>query len=326
MQCGDPILVWNLNNRKHYRNWSMADDQHRYNAQQVFDCGKCLYCRRKRSQQLAMRCVLHASCYDRNSFLTLTYDESKPGHHNKLCYRDIQLFKKKLRKHFAPEKIELFNVHEYGKNGKKHWHLIAFNVGFSDKEIHTHENQFPIYKSEILTQKWGHGFASIGDVSMASALYQAQYTQKDFKNGNSHNAKKSKTNHSGIGRTYFFRNYTQILTAGTIAFQGKDVPLPRYFEKLAHKHWAHFNEPILFHDIPGRRRIYNPFTKELPNLRISELFQQYEKIRKEKNQKKENKWKRLISLYKDTKKDPGFMQSLKNAVYDLQNKTQKEQF
>lgn len=41
-----------------------------------------------------MRCVLHASLYKENCFITLTYDESKDGYHNNKEYADIQKFKK----------------------------------------------------------------------------------------------------------------------------------------------------------------------------------------------------------------------------------------
>lgn len=339
MQCGDPILCYTGKKRKIYRNWSMASPLIRASAQSVFDCGKCLHCRRKRSNELAMRCVLHASLYTHNMFLTLTYDESHPDYHNELCYADIQKFKKKLRRHVHYQhgrKIEIFNVHEYGKNGKKHWHLIVFGYDFSEKPtkgkwyqklIHSFKNKIPLYTHKKLEKMWGHGFVTIGDVSMASALYQAQYTQKDFKNGNTQNKKKSKSNHSGIGKPYFEKHYAQLLTLGAVPFGSRFAPLPRYFEKLAHRHWCHFHEPSAFYDIPGRKRIYSPFKEGSANERISNLYAQYIKNKKQRIALKEEKWKNeIIQPYLENGVDPDFMKSLKNSYYDLKNKQTQEKF
>ena len=168
MKCGDPVLVFNTEKGRAYRNWSLTPHVFRPHAILVFDCGKCLNCRKKRASELAMRCVLNASLYEDNMFLTLTYDETKPGYHNELCYTDIQKFKKKLRRYCEyhhNKKIEIFNVHEYGKNGKKHWHLIVFNHDFEDKTIYTRKNGLNLYTSKTLEKMWGFGFVTIGDVT-----------------------------------------------------------------------------------------------------------------------------------------------------------------
>ena len=185
MKCGNPVLVYNTEKGLGYRNWSLASPIVRATHHTVFDCGKCLTCRKKRSHELAMRCVLNASLYDDNMFLTLTYDEKLSGYHNELCYADIQKFKKKLRRHcdyHHKKKIEVFNVHEYGKNGKKHWHLLVFNHNFSDRKLYTTKNGIPLYTSKTLEDMWSHGFVTIGDVTEASSMYQAQYMEKDIKN------------------------------------------------------------------------------------------------------------------------------------------------
>lgn len=235
-------------------------------------------------------------------------------------------FQKAATQALQKKKIEIFNVHEYGSNGKKHWHLICFNHDFLDKKIYTIKNGIPLYQSEKLEGLWTHGFCTIGDVTEASAMYQAQYTQKDFKHGNSHNSKKSKSNHSGIGKTFFESHYRQILRLGFIPFRGSKKALPRYFEKLAHKHWAYYNDPSFFHDLPHRKALYRPFKKTSPNPEISHLFDEYMRTKRRKLLTKELKWQQLINKYRDEKKDPEFMQSLKNAIHDLETKTQQEIF
>ena len=51
-------------------------------------CGQCIGCRLERSRQWAMRCLHEASLYDRNAFITLTYDDSNLPPGGSLSYRD----------------------------------------------------------------------------------------------------------------------------------------------------------------------------------------------------------------------------------------------
>lgn len=270
-----------------------------------------------------MRCVLHASLYPRNCFLTLTYDEKKEGYHNEFNYSDIQKFKKRLRQHIwrtEKKRIEVFNVHEYGKKGKKHWHLIVFNHDFSDKTVHPSSKSLPLYTSETLTQIWGHGFTSIGDVSLASAMYQAKYMEKDFAYGNRLSNKQSHSKHSGIARPYFQAHYRQFLRLGFIPFDGKKWPIPRYFEKIARKHYCHFYEPDKFFDTVNRKALFRPFTKEEPNKEIADLFMYYEKIKKEHIQDLSLEWEETLKNFLTTGEDPEFLKSNENKMYDLKNK------
>lgn len=275
-----------------------------------------------------MRCVLHASLYLDNMFLTLTYDEKKSGYNNELCYTDIQKFKKRYRQYVQrlyKKKIQIFNVHEYGKNGKKHWHLIVFNHEFSDKKIHSTKKDIPLYTSKKLVALWRHGFVTIGDVTEASAMYQAQYMQKDIKNGNT-NERKSKSNHSGLGKEYFLSNYEQILRLGHIPFNGQSVPIPRYFLKIAHKHWAHFNDQSYFHDLCDRKRVYTSFTRNEQDPLLSSYYSDYRDQRKQKLDLKEQRWKITVENSNAAGIEPDFVQALKNNLYDLKNKTTQENF
>ena len=277
-----------------------------------------------------MRCCLHASLYTQNCFITLTYDESLPGYHNNFDYRDVQLFKKSYRQRVWREKkrrIQIFNVHEYGKNGKKHWHLVVFNHDFDDKVLHTISNGNRLYKSELLADLWPHGFSSIGDVTEASAMYQAQYTQKDFKNGNSNNSKKSHSKHSGIGRDYFLRHYSQILRLGFVPFAGRKAPIPRYFLKLADKHRSHFYEPDRFFDLPYRKAVHRPFKgSDKPNKEIADLYNQFLEQRQERIAEISAEWDLYVSQNLFSSAIPAFRQAGENALYDLKNKPKKENF
>lgn len=333
MKCADPILCYldHKGNRK-FRHFSFAIKQilHIPKSHIVFDCGQCLTCRKKRAYELASRCVLHASLYEDNCFLTLTYDEKKEGYHNEFNYRDIQLFKKKLRKYVSKhhnKTVQIFNVHEYGKNGKKHWHLILFNHDFADKKLHTEKNQIKLYTSQTLTKLWTHGFTTLGDVSAASAMYTAQYCEKDFKNGNVLNAKKSKSIHSGLGKPYFMQHYKQILSLGYVPINGRKLPVPRYFQKLAKRHWAFFYEPSLFLDNAQRKAQFRHFKKsEQPNSEIAEFFKLFTSLRSEKIHDLEEAWTTTINTFLTTATDPDFIKSNQNALHDLKNLNLEEKF
>ena len=330
MKCFDPVLCYTSDTGKRiFRNHSLASDIIKRVHQKRFDCGKCLNCRKKKARELATRCTLHASMYTHNCFITLTYDESKEGYHNELSYSDIQKFKKRLRQRLNRldgRRIQLFNVHEYGKNGKKHWHLICFNYSPKDKELYTIKNGVPLYTSEELSKDWGHGFITIGDVNEATAMYQAQYTQKDIKNGHEKNEKrKSKSNHSGIGKEWFMKNYRNPLMLGYIPNKGHKVALPRYFERIAHKHYSHFYEKINFHDTPDRKAIHRPFKpEEKPNKEMADLYIHYRDRKEKVIEELEEDWRSVIIDELENNIEPTFIRSGENALYEL-NKMQKKE-
>lgn len=338
MKCADPVLCYTIGEKRLFRNFRLASPVAKQFHDLVFNCGKCIFCRKKRAFELAIRCVLHASLYKENCFLTLTYDETKPSYHNNFQYEDIQKFKKKLRSHVwrkFQERIQVFNVHEYGRNGKKHWHLVVFNYsphqepdqkGEPDCRVHSRSNGISLYVSKTLSKLWTYGFSTVGDISEASAMYAAQYNQKDFKNGNITNGKKSHSKHSGIGKQYFLKHYKQILSLGFIPFETKKIPIPRYFHKIAHKHYSHFYESDNFFDLPYRKRLYTPFKQGEANLEIAELFVKYLNIRKEKIEQLTLDWEETINKYIFTNEKPDFMISAENYLYDLKNKLTKESF
>lgn len=303
MKCGDPVLVYNkANGVRLFRHFSLATKWFKENAQATFDCRKCLHCRPKYARENASRCVLNASLHKRNCFLTLTYDESRPGYHNSYNPRDLKNFKTALRRKFKHKKIDIFRVHEYGENRKKHWHLVVFNHDFTDKVVHTIKKGIPLYKSKTLSKLWKHGFASIGDVTEASAMYQSQYMKKDFQYGYVTSKMKSKSHHSGIARDYFFKHYKQVLQLGYVPVNGEKLPIPRYFLKLAEKH-----------AMQGHAELY-------------QLMQAYNKIKDEKILEMETEWKQVISQHLTTKRDPDFLKALQNTSHDLKLKQLKGAF
>lgn len=100
----------------------------------------------------SQRCYLESLDYKDNYFVTLTYnDDNLPNpsndnfddewshfrHNSTLSKRDIQLFLKKLRRHydynFNHKGIRFLLVGEYGpKTNRPHYHAIFFNLPFFD--------------------------------------------------------------------------------------------------------------------------------------------------------------------------------------------------
>lgn len=323
------MLCYTNGKVKLYRHFSLASHIHKVMHQQVFNCGQCLYCRKKRAYELAYRCVLHASLYEQNCFLTLTYDEKKDGYHNEFQYEDIQKFKKRLRQKIfrqSGKRSQVFNVHEYGRNGKKHWHLIVFNWRPSDCVLYKMSGENRLYTSEELGKIWTSGFNTVGDVQLGSAMYQAQYVQKDLKNGNCLNAKKSHSKHSGIGGPYFLRHYKQILSLGYVPFDGKKVPLPRYFQRLAHKHYCHFYEKSAFHDLRNRRALYRPFKAGMASAEVADLFLVYKSLKQSYLDELQSEWDQFMENHLTEKTTPDFINSNSNNLYDLLNKQHHERF
>lgn len=332
MKCADPVLCYlDSKGKRIFRNFSFAVRTITGIPRDhiVLDCGKCLTCRKKRAYELAARCVLHASVYKENCFLTLTYDEKKEGYHNDFHYADIQKFKKRTRQYFArnfKSRIEMFNVHEYGKNGKKHWHLIMFGGDFSDKTLYTTRNEIPYFVSETLKRLWPFGHHTIGDVTEASAMYQAQYMEKDFKNYNVANEKKSHSKHSGLGRPYFEKHYRQILRLGYVPFNGRKLPVPRYFQRLAHKHYCHFYDPTKFVDTSQRRALYRPFQPGEENFEIAQLYELFLCHKTKNIEASAEAWKETVQLYLTSGDDPDFIKSNRNKLHDLRKRTSQEKF
>lgn len=109
-------------------------------------CGQCIGCRIRQSQEWALRCVHEASMYERNCFITLTFnnealDERMSLRSGVRCEKctllrseheiaeddhdfvpgknDFQLFMKRLRRRFPESRIRYFHCAEYGCVCKK---------------------------------------------------------------------------------------------------------------------------------------------------------------------------------------------------------------
>lgn len=166
-------------------------------------CGQCIGCRIQKSREWADRCMMEASYYDSNYFITLTYDdENVPVSEyfssvtGELCEsltlvkRDLQLFFKRLRKRFSvldvngkvtdESKIRFFACGEYGDQTlRPHYHAIVFNLHLDDLVFdRLSRDGFPIFVSPTIGDLWPYGLHKVSNVSWETCAYVARYCTK----------------------------------------------------------------------------------------------------------------------------------------------------
>lgn len=211
-------------------------------------CGQCIGCRLERSRQWALRCAHEASLYDKNCFVTLTYDEEHLPCDYSLNYRHFQLFMKRLRKRFRPCKIRFFMCGEYGEhNFRPHYHVCFFGFNFPDLDKIS-GGDHPLYTSAILSELWPYGFHTIGALSFESAAYtaryclkkvtgdaaEAHYTVTDDITGEIYHRKPEFANMSrnpGIGKPWLDKFAKDVYTNDYVVIDGKKVRPPKYYDR-----------------------------------------------------------------------------------------------
>lgn len=121
----------------------------------------------------------HAQMCEDSCFVTLTYNDEHVPADGSLNPYHFTNFMKRLRPRIG-NPIEYFMCGEYGENlGRPHYHALLFGLNFPDRKLHSRTKAGQcIYVSDALSGIWGHGFASIGAVTMESAAYCARYTFK----------------------------------------------------------------------------------------------------------------------------------------------------
>lgn len=263
-------------------------------------CGKCIGCRLDYSRSWADRCMLEAMYHDRNSFITLTYDDDhlpdpnyiydsdgvitgqSPIH--PLVKSDFQKFMKRLREHFEDEKIRFFACGEYGSiNNRPHYHAILFGEDFADDRQRFRKNfdGSTLYISDTLSSLWPFGFSTIGDVSWNSSAYVARYCIK--KRTGQQKEVYEKLNYPpeftlmsrrpGIAKQYYDDHRDQIYKNEEIflALPNRSLKVmpSRYYDKL-----YDIDNPDHMDDIRDRRRLRSEnrqiFKSDLTSLHILE--------------------------------------------------------
>jgi hypothetical protein len=164
---------------------------------------------------------------------------------------------KRLRKHVTtidekegnkPRKLRFYHCGEYGdKFGRPHYHVCLFGFNFTDRVPYKEINGTQVYTSEILEEKWGHGFCTIGDLTFESAAYTARYCTKKV------NGKKKKEHYTkvhpitgeilelkpeyttmsrrpGIGKEWYDKFKNDAYPSDYVTLRGVKMRPPKYYD------------------------------------------------------------------------------------------------
>jgi hypothetical protein len=137
-------------------------------------CGKCIYCKRKRVQGWAFRLQNQDMHSCMSFFVTLTYDtENLEFCQNKrptLYPNHVTLFMKIFRKRFKNKALKYYVCGEYGSNKKRpHYHMILFVNDHSPTAIEV---------CNWIETDWKYGSTFTGTVTGESIAYVLKYISK----------------------------------------------------------------------------------------------------------------------------------------------------
>lgn len=206
-------------------------------------CGQCIGCRLERSRQWAVRCMHEASLHKENSFLTLTYEDSRLPSNGSLVLSDYQNFMKRLRKSIAPKKVRFFHCGEYGEQlGRPHYHALLFGHDFADRKFFSSRGDNRVFTSESLSRLWPFGFAVIGEVTFESAAYVARYVLKKVTGGKAEEHYQGRapeyvtmSRRPGIGTGWFKKYSGDVYPRDRVIVRGVSTRPPRFYDGLLGK-------------------------------------------------------------------------------------------
>lgn len=221
-------------------------------------CGQCVGCRERRARDWAIRCMHEASLYERNCFITLTYNDEHLPPARSLVYDDFQKFMKRLRKAHKGHQpladgtypIRFYMAGEYGENfGRPHFHACLFNFDFDDKRFFKDApGGQKLFTSAALQELWTFGYSSVGSVTFQSAAYVARYINKkvtgdladdhyswvDPETGEIHWRTPEFNKMSlkpGIGSAWLDKYQSDVFPRDYVIHKGAKLPVPRYYNK-----------------------------------------------------------------------------------------------
>nr|QJB19253.1 MAG: replication initiator protein [Microvirus sp.] len=228
-------------------------------------CGRCIGCRMEKARQWGLRCMNEAKCWPSNYYVTMTYNSEYMPPGGSVSLRDVQLFMKRLRKHFNSNKdnpVRFFLGAEYGEDNRRpHYHALLFNVQFDDLRLHGYNGRGePLYTSATMSRLWGDdmgtfGFVTLGAVTFESAVYCAKYALKQIKlSEHSTEAARQEwekryvvydadgivyerdrefavmSRRPGIGAPYYEKYGQEIRNHDNMVVNGRTVRPPRYYD------------------------------------------------------------------------------------------------
>lgn len=111
----------------------------------------------------------HEAHQGRATFITLTYANDYLPENFSLDKVALQLYFKRVRKHYMQQKIKYYACGEYGeKTNRPHYHIIMFGIAPNDYE-----------RLDIKHNFWPYGHTHLGhSVEAEACAYVAKYVTK----------------------------------------------------------------------------------------------------------------------------------------------------
>lgn len=216
-------------------------------------CGKCNICKANQARKKAERATAEAATWEYNEIINLTYNDqnlpysvnSEGQHVATLCYKDFQLFKKRLLKHYQKEQphIRFMVACEYGdKYQRPHYHAIFFNLHVDDKEFWGKTKKGSNeYRSATIEKLWNKGHVTLGDLDEHTINYVANYCLKKFKGRKAKRFYEKRglepervvsSNRGGLGGEYIKKHLECYKDTGKAYAENTTLSTNKYFDKL----------------------------------------------------------------------------------------------
>jgi len=237
----------------------------------MIPCGKCDGCRASRRQDWSIRMYHESQTFDRNCFVTLTYENAP----EKINAPHLQQFIRRLR-HLSTTPIRYFACGEYGEQtNRPHYHAIIFGEDFLGGAFDITDE---LYGNILLDRIWRHGQTSIAPFNMSTACYVAGYVNKKIGDTDTFNIMSKRP---PIGYNYALRWQDQLARTEKVVIEGEEYPIPK-----AYLEWetpsAFRPEPVHLDTVRGNRRKYllQRSDQQLRNMEINHKANQKHKGQK----------------------------------------------
>lgn len=253
-------------------------------ATHLLPCGGCVGCLSTRALQWGHRSTHEAALWPSNTFLTLTYDDENLPAGGYLAPRDLCLFIKRLRERAArntPDvdkallrdrtaSIRYLACGEYGDaNGRPHYHLALFNLGFTETQKVGKES----YEAEILHELWPQGKHQLSEFTTARAAYIAKYNLKGRDDHDADGVWRPRpflrmSTRPAIGHSWLMQYKTDLTHGYLVDHQGNQQGIPRsYLQKLKD------TDPSLYEEINIRKLDHARAPYEPKRMEAAEIIQ-----------------------------------------------------
>lgn len=196
-------------------------------------------------------------------FATLTYGPEEIPENGSLRADDVTRFLKRLRK---GERLSYYYCGEYGeRTDRPHYHAVLYGPEFLDREYLTTRHGAPVWVSDSLTSRWGHGLCEFTALTYAGALYVAGYVRKKVRQSDApeHYTRvdpatgelveldrefSRMSRRPPLGLRWIEKYWSDVYPRDFVVIDGKEFKPPRFYDK-----WMDGNHPGVMLEVRGKR-------------------------------------------------------------------------